>query len=393
MSRLACTVVQAGCELGCRARLVVIVVIVDPLISLLPLSKHLLVSMPASDAVLYHACQPSDFDLAAAIQHTPQHQLRKGSHHHPLQEPLQGPSSHGRSVGAANEERGCGVVHLDGDLSLFEALDVCGKLQTENASELWLREGREHGNLVDAVEELGREHLLDHTHHRLLCILAHNSSRNPPPEQMLRTNIRSKNDDRVLEVHYTALSVGEAPIVHHLQQRVPHLGMRLLDLVTEHHAVRPPPDSLSQLPPLIVPHVARGRSDEAVDGVSLQVLRHVEAHQHLVVVEELASEGTCSLCLANTGWAQEEEASRRTVGRGKASPAAHDGVGNGRNGPLLPDDLGVEALTQVQNLLLLTLSQPVDGNTRPSCNNLCNLIRADNLREQPVFVLLILLHE
>ena len=61
----------------------------------------------------------------------------------------------------------------------------------------------------------------------------------------------------LLEVDGVPLPVGQPAIVEHLQQRIPDVGVSLLDLVEENHAVGPPANRLGQLPTFVVPDVAR----------------------------------------------------------------------------------------------------------------------------------------
>ena len=49
--------------------------------------------------------------------------------------------------------------------------------------------------------------------------------------QITRPDVRSHDQNRVLEVHHAAFAVGEAAIVHDLQQDVEDVGMSLFDLV------------------------------------------------------------------------------------------------------------------------------------------------------------------
>ena len=51
------------------------------------------------------------------------------------------------------------------------------------------------------------------------------------------------------------LAVCDDAVVEDLQEDVEHVAVRLLDLVEEDDAVRPPPDRLRQLPALVVAHV------------------------------------------------------------------------------------------------------------------------------------------
>ena len=59
-------------------------------------------------------------------------------------------------------------------------------------------------------------------------------------DQELRTRVRGHDDQRVAEVHGAALAVGQAAVVEHLQQHIEDIGMRLLDLLEQHHRIRPP---------------------------------------------------------------------------------------------------------------------------------------------------------
>ena len=62
-----------------------------------------------------------------------------------------------------------------------------------------------------------------------------------------------------------ALAVGEPAVVEHLQQHVEHVAVRLLDLVEEDHAVRPPADGFGQPAALFVADVARRGADQPRD--------------------------------------------------------------------------------------------------------------------------------
>ncbi len=73
-----------------------------------------------------------------------------------------------------------------------------------------------------------------------------------------------------------SVSVG---VVHHLQQDVEEVRMRLLDLVEQQHGVRRLADGVGEQPALIEADVAGRRADQARHGVRLHVLAHVEAQE------------------------------------------------------------------------------------------------------------------
>ena len=52
------------------------------------------------------------------------------------------------------------------------------------------------------------------------------------------------------------LAVCDDTIIEDLQEDVEHVAVRLLDLIEEDDAVRPPADRLRQLPALVITHVS-----------------------------------------------------------------------------------------------------------------------------------------
>jgi len=91
----------------------------------------------------------------------------------------------------------------------------------------------------------------------------------------------------VAEIHDAALAVGQPAVVQQLQQHVHDLGVGLLHLVQQDHAVGVAAHRLGQLAAGLEAHVARGRADHARHRVALHVLGHVQAHHVGLVAEHL----------------------------------------------------------------------------------------------------------
>jgi hypothetical protein len=128
---------------------------------------------------------------------------------------------------------------------------------------------------------------------------------------VVRADVRGHHHDGVAEVHRAALRVGQAAVVEQLQQRVEHVGMGLLDLVEQHHAVRLAAHGLGELTALVVADVAGRGSDQPGNGMPFLILTHVQAHQVVLAVEQRRGEGLGQLDLADTGGAQEQERADR----------------------------------------------------------------------------------
>mmetsp|Transcript_4321 Transcript_4321/g.10665 ORF Transcript_4321/g.10665 Transcript_4321/m.10665 type:complete len:613 (+) Transcript_4321:595-2433(+) len=200
---------------------------------------------------------------------------------------------------------------------------------------------------------------------------------------MLGAQVGGEHDDRVGEVHGAALAVGEAAVVQHLQQHVPHVRMCLLHLVEEHHAVGTAAHGLGQLAALLVAHVAGRGAGEARHRVLLHVLAHVDAH-HALLVEELLRERLGQLGLAHAGTTAEEEAAQRLVAAAESGAAAHDGLRHGAHRLVLAHHTLVKALLELQQALALALVQLGDRDAGPARHHLGHLEGTHLLGEQLV---------
>ena len=158
--------------------------------------------------------------------------------------------------------------------------------------------------------------------------------------------------------------------------------MRLLDLVEEHHRVWAPPHRLRELPALLVPHVPRGRADQARDGVLLHVLAHVDPHHGLFAVEEELGEGARRLRLPHPRGAQEDEGADGAVGVLHPRPRAAYGVGYGLRGLRLADHPPVQVPVQVRQPLAVALQHPRHGDPGPLRHHLGDVVRVHLLLEE-----------
>ena len=203
--------------------------------------------------------------------------------------------------------------------------------------------------------------------------------------QVGRAEVRRHDEHRVLEVHRATLGVGQATVFEDLQQRVEHVGVRLLDLVEEHDGERLAPHRFGQLTALFVPDVARRRTDEAAHRVLLHVLAHVELDQGVLVVEEELGQRLGQLGLAHAGRAQEDERAARALGVLEAGPGAADGPRQGLEGLFLADDPLVQLVLHAQQLGRLLLGQPVDRDAGPVGQHLGDDLLVDHVEEVHAF--------
>ena len=93
--------------------------------------------------------------------------------------------------------------------------------------------------------------------------------------------------------------IGELPVVHHLQQDVEQVRVRLFDFVEQEHGMRMLVDRVGQKSALVVADIARRCANQPADGVALHIFGHVEpferdAHDRGELARDLG--------LADAGW-------------------------------------------------------------------------------------------
>src|SRR5688572_25753633 len=158
--------------------------------------------------------------------------------------------------------------------------------------------------------------------------------------------------------------------------------MRFLDLVEQDDRVRAAPNCLAELTTLLETDISWRSTDQPRHGVLLHVLRHVDAHHRMLVVEQKIGERTSRLGLADTGRSEEDERADRPVRILKPGARTADGVRDGVHRFLLPDDATCQLLIELGETLALTLEHARDRNARPPRDDFSDVFRRHFLLEE-----------
>ena len=184
----------------------------------------------------------------------------------------------------------------------FDCDVAIGQLSLELENELldnlrdnpfWQMTERDHR--IETIAELRREEPLDR-----ILIVAHPlllRETNRRLGHVGRTGVGSHDEDYIAEIDLLAVVIRQLPVIHHLQQDVEEIRVRLLDLVKKQNAMRMLIDAVRQQTALIEPYIARRCANETRYRVALHVLGHIEA-EHLDTQNR--RELTCNLGLADT---------------------------------------------------------------------------------------------
>ena len=188
-----------------------------------------------------------------------------------------------------------------------------------------------------------------------------------------------------------ALRVREAAFVEDLQQHVEDLGVRLLDLVEQDHAVRLAADGLGELAALFVADVAGRRADEARHVVPLHVSRTCRSSPCSSSLPNMNSARTP--CEVRSYRYRSGPTKKKTpIGRrGSFRPARARRTARAmrRDRIVLADDAAVEGLLHLEELLRSPPRRVPHRDARPHGDDFGDVLVGDlgallRLREQPV---------
>mmetsp|Transcript_8240 Transcript_8240/g.21972 ORF Transcript_8240/g.21972 Transcript_8240/m.21972 type:complete len:302 (-) Transcript_8240:1488-2393(-) len=258
----------------------------------------------------------------------------------------------------------------------------------------------EHNLLIKPVEELRPEvllHLLQHQGtkpslvgmQRLLIVVSSfpHKGAQPPGACCDRPapNIAGEDHQGILEVHMSALGGGEPAVLHDLKQDVEHVRVRLFDFVKKHDAGGPPPHRLCQLATILITLKAWRRANHPAHTVPLHVLAHVQAHQSVLRPVVLLSQRLHQLCLADACGPHQQERSHRAVGAFEPTACTHESSRQAVHGLILAYETLLQGRRQLQQSVLVVLTQALHSHSSPRAHHILNVCRAHK-RQAHAFV-------
>ena len=155
--------------------------------------------------------------------------------------------------------------------------------QLHNLNQVGFRQSVEDNHFIETVEEFGVEGALHLVLHHVLDLggdgvfLAGLEAHPATLLQMTSADVRSHDQDRVLEVHGVTQTIGKLAVFKHLQQDIEDIGVRFFNFIEQNHGVRRALHPFGELAALFVAYVSRRRTNELGDRVLLHELGHIEA--------------------------------------------------------------------------------------------------------------------
>ena len=270
---------------------------------------------------------------------------------------------------------------LAANLLVCQTVVELGNLQVDDLGHVLLGQWLVEHDLVQTVEELRPEGAAQQRANLFLGAFLDGPVGVDAVQDILRAEVGGQNQNGILEVHRSALRIGDPAVVQHLQKHVEHVGVRLLHLVEQDDGVGFPAYRFGQLAALLIAYVSGRRADETGHGVFLHVFGHIDTHHVVLVVKQRLSQCLGKLGLTHARGAQEKERADGAVGVLNTRAAALNGFRDGLNRFVLADHPLVEGLVQGQQLLPLSLHQPGNGDSRPALHNLGDFLVGDSITE------------
>ena len=188
---------------------------------------------------------------------------------------------------------------LTADLLVSQTVVELGDLQVDDLGHILLGQGFVEHDLVQTVEELRPEGAAQQRANLLLGTFLNGTVGVDAVQDILRAEVGGQDQNGVLEVHRSALRIGDPAIVQHLQQDVEHVGMRLLHLVEQDDGVGLAAYRFGQLAAFFIAHVSGRRADQTGHGVFLHVFGHVDTHHVVLIVKQRLRQRLGKLGLAH----------------------------------------------------------------------------------------------
>ncbi len=178
----------------------------------------------------------------------------------------------------------CGIGEFESDSAVGEAIHETSKLDFHDLLDLGNAKGAEHHDVIEAVDEFGAEvepEFFDHLGFDFFELLGIEET----VAVVVAPDVGSEDYDGVLEVHSSALTIGEASVIQKLEEDVEDIRVGFFDFIKKDNAIGSAADDFSELTAFFIPDISRRGSDETGDRVFFSVFGHIDSNHGAVVVE------------------------------------------------------------------------------------------------------------
>ena len=181
----------------------------------------------------------------------------------------------------------------------------------------------------------------------------------------------------IAEIDIAALAVPHLALVEDLIEHILDARMRLLHLVEQDHRIGSAADGLGQHATFAIADITGWRAHQQRDLMLFLELAHVDDGEVMLAAIEEIGDGKGRLGLADARRAGHQKDADRFARIGQAGPARADGLRNGIERVVLPDDALAKRGLQGQDGLDLVRYHSADRHARPGRDDLGNRLPID----------------
>ena len=156
--------------------------------------------------------------------------------------------------------------------------------------------------------------------------------------QLAGADVGCHNDNCVLEVDTASEAVGQASLVHYLQQQVEHVGVSFFYFIEQHHRVWMTAHLLGKLAALFIAHISRRRTYQARHCELLHILTHVDTDKCVRRIEQILGKLLGQVSLAYACRTKEHKCTYGFGGVFQTYAVAVNSFDNTLDGLILSDD-------------------------------------------------------
>ena len=283
-----------------------------------------------------------------------------------MNDALQGPRAIHRIVPRFREPFARRFIQRERDFAIFQKPPEAAQLDIHNRSHIPACQAPEQHNLIQPVQKFRAEAFAHGTHHRRARCFDIGALRQF--RDGMGTQIAGQHNDGVAEINRPPLAIRQPSIIQHLQQHIEDIIMCLFNLIEQDHLIWPPPHGFRQRTAFFIANIARRCADQPRYRVLFHIFRHINARHGAIIIEQKSRQRFHQFRLANTSWAQEQEAADRAIRVLQARACAAHGLGNRFKRFFLADHALAQLVFHPQQLGAFAFQHFLNGNTGPAAH-------------------------
>ncbi|CNI75476.1 Protein of uncharacterised function (DUF3170) [Yersinia similis] len=187
--------------------------------------------------------------------------------------------------------------------------------------------------------------------------------------EVITAQIGRHQDHGVTKINFAPFAVAHKAPVKYLIEQVNNIGVRFLNFIKQHHAVRAFAHRFSQNAALTVTDIARRRTFQLRNGVRLLIFGHVDGDQRFLATEQRIGQRQRGLGFTHPTRPDQQEYAQRTIFGGQPGFGSAQALCHINQRRILTHYAGAEMVFQLQQIRLFVFQQTAQRDAGPVSDN------------------------